>query len=228
MIKGTIWALAALMVISAGAYGNEQAVTKRKDKVPGKDSRKNRVPAPQSILTGEGKVLSAKFNEATGKIEVTILTDSWCNEMSAKLVSTISGRATFGPFHYRLELGPTTTRGCIPNIEKEKVLSIDAPNLAAMKDYAQIVIHGEDKTYATLSIGKDNLISDDREDGYKAPLLGNDTGHSVSFEQLQEFAAGSSDSGSATQNNEQSDVPAFGNFGGSAVSEEGYQASGAK
>jgi hypothetical protein len=148
MNKGTVWALVAMMILSASAYGKEKSGNRR------------HTIFPPVTTSGDGKILGAKYNEETGKIDVTILTDSWCNSFSAKLVATFAGRATFGPFHFNLVFGPQTQMACIPNIEKEKVISVDAPNVI-VKNEARIVIHGENKTFAQVTIDNRQWPADD-------------------------------------------------------------------
>ncbi len=101
----------------------------------------------RSLKKLEGKIVSASLDEETGKIKVVIKTEKWCAPMDASLVSTIAGRASFGPFHYEFRIGLSATKGCIG--EREREVLVDAPKLI-VKNEAHIVIFGEDGTSATV------------------------------------------------------------------------------
>lgn len=147
MNKGTVMALAGIMIVSAAAYGQE--IKKRKIEDSG-FSRK-----PKQIASSV-KVVGSEYDASTGKLKVTILTDQYCNAMSPKLVGTHANKAIWGPFHYTLLTGVSTSMACIPNIEKEKVLVMDAPRLL-VKNEARLVIHGADDTFANVTLPKGYL-----------------------------------------------------------------------
>lgn len=169
---------AGLMSLSAGA--EESAVANNKKR-----------PQERSLLgfdlTPDGKIKSASYDAATDEIVIVILSSNYCNinKSGAKLRYEKSQRAVFGPHHYSLQLDDIQTmKGCIPKGEQEVKLRVPAPNHDNKLGFAQIVIKGEDGTYAAVRVTNDTREIRPTYGADDQQLLG------ATAEQLQDFAAG--------------------------------------
>lgn len=91
-----------------------------------------------------GAILSVRQASAK-KLAVKVLTGYYCNDPIAKLNYVTSGRATFGPYYFDLEVIPVNKMLC--RDEQETEVLVDVPEGTRSGDH--LVIRGEGNSEVT-------------------------------------------------------------------------------
>lgn len=81
-------------------------------------------------------------------ISILVKTPYYCNNPIAELEYLFSGRAKFGPYHYKLDVIALNRQYCFG----EEEVSILAPIPSDLKHNSILVIHGDNDSIFTLEI----------------------------------------------------------------------------
>lgn len=102
-----------------------------------------------NISKADNEILSA-IQVSSDMISIRVKTPYYCNDPIAELEYLFSGRAKFGPHHYKLHVIPMNRQHCLS--EEEVIILTPIP--ADLNDKSILVIHGDNNSYYNLEINK--------------------------------------------------------------------------
>jgi hypothetical protein len=83
-------------------------------------------------------IQSATFNKAENMIEITVRTESYCNEPKGLLKYVNSGKSASGPHLYQLNIIPTNRMICPPGQMQPVVVTVEIPESRHSGDVLEI------------------------------------------------------------------------------------------